>query len=72
MDDKVINKKAKIADIIQVFKQNLELKSSEINERRLKIKKKKGIERNEKIVNNKTGTDIGYINGELNTIKKTF
>ena len=41
MDDKVINKKAKIADIIQVFKQNLELKSSEINERRLKIKKKK-------------------------------
>ena len=37
MDNKVINKKAEIAEIINIFKQNLELKSSEINEKRLKI-----------------------------------
>ena len=33
MDNKVINKKTEIAEIIKNFKQNLELKSSEINER---------------------------------------
>ena len=37
MDNKVINKKAEIAEIVNIFKQNLELKSSEINEKRLKI-----------------------------------
>ena len=33
MDNKVIKKKTEIAEIIKNFKQNLELKSSEINER---------------------------------------
>ena len=33
MDNKVINKKTEIAEIIKNFKQNLELKSSEVNER---------------------------------------
>ena len=37
MDNKVINKKAEIAEIVQTFKQNL--KSSEMNERQLKILK---------------------------------
>ena len=31
MDNKAINKKAEIAEIIKKFKQNLELKSGEIN-----------------------------------------
>ena len=52
MDNKVINKKAEIPEIIKNFKYNLELKSSEMNERRLKILKR-CIERNEKIVNGK-------------------
>ena len=60
MDNKVINKKAEIAEIVNIFKQNLNLKSSEINERRLKLLKN-CIERNEKIVNNKNETDIEYI-----------
>ena len=71
IDNKVINKKAKIAEIIKSFKQNLELKSSEMNERQLKIFKK-DIERNEKIVNNKDKTDIEYISDELDTIKRVF
>ena len=40
MDNKVINKKAEIAKIIKTFKQNLELKPSEMNVRQLKIFKK--------------------------------
>ena len=40
MDNKFINKKAEIAEIVNIFKQNLNLKSSEINERRLKLLKK--------------------------------
>ena len=40
MDNKVINKKAEIAEIVKIFKQSLELKASEMNERRLKIFKK--------------------------------
>ena len=71
MDNKVINKKPETSKIVKIFKENLELKSSEMNERRLKIFKK-CIERNEKIVNNKDETDIEYINEELNTIKNTF
>ena len=71
MDNKVINKKAEIEEIIKNFKPNLELKTNEINERRLKILKK-CIERNEKIVNNKDETDIEYINDELDTIKRVF
>ena len=71
MDSKVINKKAEIAEIVNIFKQNLQLKSSEMNERQLKIFKK-CIERNEKILNNKEETDIEYINEQLNTIKKAF
>ena len=71
MDNKVINKKAEIAEIIKNFKQNLDLKSSEVNERRLKISKK-CIERNEKIFNNKEESDIEYINDELDTIKSVF
>ena len=31
MDNKVINKKSEIAEIVKNFKQNLELKSSEMN-----------------------------------------
>ena len=34
MDNKAINKKAKIAEIVNIFKQKLQLKSSEMNERR--------------------------------------
>ena len=34
MDNNVINKKAEIAEIVNMFKQNLDLKSDEINERR--------------------------------------
>ena len=71
MDKTIINKKAEIADIINVFKQNLDLKSSARNERRLKILKK-CIERNEKIVNDQDETDIEYINDELNNIKTIF
>ena len=71
IDNKVINKKPEITEIIKNFKQNLDLKSSEMNERRLKIFKK-CIERNEKIVNNKDETDIEYINDELDTIKRVF
>ena len=71
MDNKVINKKAEIEEIIKFFKPNLKLKTNEINERRLKIFKK-CIERNEKIVNNKDETDIEYINDELDTIKRVF
>ena len=71
MDNTIINKKAEIADIINVFKQNLDLKSSARNERRLKIFKK-CIERNEKIVNDQDETDIEYINDELNNIKAIF
>ena len=56
MDNKVINKKAEIAEIIKNFKQNLELKIDKMSERRLKILKRY-IERNEKIVNNKDETD---------------
>ena len=63
MDNKVINKRAEIAEIIKNFKQNLDLKSSEVDERRLKISKK-CIERNKKIVNNKEETDIEYINDD--------
>ena len=37
MDNKVINKKAEIAEIVNIFKQNLELKSSEMDEKRLNI-----------------------------------
>ena len=71
MENKVISKKAEIAKIIKIFKQNLELKSSEMNERRLKILKR-CIKRNEKIVNNKDQTDIEHINDELDTIKRVF
>ena len=71
MDNKVINKKAEIAEIVNIFKQNLELKSSEMDEKRLTIFKK-CIERNEKIVNNKDETDIEYINDELDIIKRIF
>ena len=39
MDNKVINKKAEIADIVQIFKQNLELKSDEMTEKRSNILK---------------------------------
>ena len=39
MDNKVIKKKAKIAEIIKIFKQNLELESSEMNEKGLKLLK---------------------------------
>ena len=44
------------------------IKSSEIDEKRLKISKK-CIERNEEIVNNKDETDIEYVNDELNIMK---
>ena len=71
MDNKAINKKAEIAEIIKKFKQNLELKSGEINERRLKMLKG-CIERNEKVVNDKDETDTEYINDELNNIKCVF
>ena len=37
MDNKVINKKAEIAEIVNIFKQHLELKSSEMDEKRLNI-----------------------------------
>ena len=40
MDNKVFSKKTKIAEIIKNLKQNLELKSDEINESRLKVLKK--------------------------------
>ena len=49
MDNNVINKKTEIAEIIEKIKQNLELKSSEMSERRLNILKR-CIERNEKLV----------------------
>ena len=39
MDNKVIKKKAEIAEIVKIFKQNLELKYSEMSEGRLKILK---------------------------------
>ena len=71
MDNKVINKKAEIAEIVKNFKQNLELKTSEMSERRLKILKGY-IKRNEKIVNDKDETDIEYINDELNNIKSVL
>ena len=71
MDNKVINKKAKIAEKVKNFKQYLELKSGEINKIQLKILKR-CIERNEKIVNNKDETDIVYINNELDNIKSVF
>ena len=63
MDNTVINKKAEISEILKIFKENLESKSSEMSERRLKILKN-CIEKNEKIVNNKDETDIEYINYE--------
>ena len=68
MDNKVINIKAKLAEIVNTFKKNLELKSGEMSENRLNLLKK-CIERNEKIVNNKDEKDIEYINDELNNIK---
>ena len=71
MDNKVINKMAEIAKIVKNFKQNLELKTSEMSQRRLKILKG-CIKRNEKIVNDKDETDIKYINDELNNIKSVF
>ena len=71
MENKVINKKAEIAEIVKIFKQNLELKSSEINEKRLKILKG-CFQTNEKTVNNKDETGFEYINDELNTIKRVF
>ena len=71
MDNKVINIKAKLAEIVNTFKKNLELKSGEMSENRLNILKK-CIERNEKIVNNKDEKDIEYINDELNNIKAVF
>ena len=71
MDNKVINKKAEIAEIVNIFKQNLELKSSEIDEKRLNFFKK-CIKRNDKIVNNKDETDTEYINDELDIIKRAF
>ena len=71
MDNKVISKKTKIAEIIKNITQNLELKSDEISERRLKILKG-CIERNEKIVNDKDEINIEYINDELNNIKSVF
>ena len=37
MDNKVINKKTEIAEIVNIFKQNLKLKSGEMDEKRLKI-----------------------------------
>ena len=37
MENKVICKKAEIAEIVKAFKQNLDLKSSEMSEKRLKI-----------------------------------
>ena len=49
MDNKTIKKKTEIAEIVNIFKQNFELKSSLMDEKRLKILKK-CIERNEKIV----------------------
>ena len=71
MDNKVINKEVEIAEIIKIFKPNLELKSSEMNERRLKFLKK-CVEKNEKIVNNKDETDTEFINDELNNIESVF
>ena len=71
MDNRVINKRSEIEEIIEILKPHLELKTNEINERRLKIFKK-CIERNEKIVKNKDETDIEYINDELDTIKRVF
>ena len=63
MDNTVINKKAEISEILKIFKENLDSKSSEMSERRLKILKN-CIEKNEKIVNYKDETDIEYINYE--------
>ena len=71
MDNKVINKKAEIEEIVRYFKQNLELKTTEMSKRRLKILKG-CIKRNKKIVNDKDETDIEYINDELNNIKIVF
>ena len=71
MDNKVINKKPEMAAVVKIFKQNLELKSGEMNGRRLNILKR-CIERNEEIVNDKDETDIEYINDELDTIKRVF
>ena len=71
MDNKVINKKSEIAEIVKIFKQNLELKSGEMSERQLKILKR-CIEKNEKIINNKEETDIEYINDKLDNIKRVF
>ena len=71
MDNKVINKKAEIAEIVKNFKQNLELKTREMSKRRLKILKE-CIKRNEKLVNDKDETDIEYVNDELNNIKSVF
>ena len=48
MENKVISKKRlKLQKLLTIFKQNLELKSSEFNERRLKILNR-CIERNQK------------------------
>ena len=71
MDNKIINKKTEIAEIIEKLKQNLELKSNEMSEKRLKILKR-SIERNEKLVSDKDETDIEYIDDELNNVKRTF
>ena len=71
MDNKVINKKAEILEIVNIFKQNLELKSDEMTEKRLKILKR-CIEKNEKIISDKDETDNEYINDELDTIKRVF
>ena len=37
MDNKVISKKAEITEIVKAFKQNLDLKSSEMSEKILKM-----------------------------------
>ena len=71
MDNKIINKKTEIAEIIEKLKQNLELKSNEMSEKRLKILKR-CIERNEKLVSDKDEPDIEYIDDELNNVKRTF
>ena len=51
MDNTIIYKRAEIAEIVKAFKQNLDLKSSEMSEKRLKILKN-CIGRNKKIFNN--------------------
>ena len=71
MGNKVINKKAEIAEIVQIFEQNLGLKPDEMTEKRSNILNR-CIERNEKIVKDEDETDIEYINDELHTIKRVF